>query len=361
MKQGYILLEDKLKGEYREAFSQVEYYGSTKWVDADVSAEMLMELLDQMLEAQNAGRPVTDIVGKDIQEFCRNFYSEYKLTDRFGSFCKMLYRFAWILFVLALLGFFFPEDAGEAAFQSDIAPIITGGICGAVVAPILFWLILKILECFMKVNDSVRNAVSCIVLIVTFVFAIALSSHYDIYIPSVVAFVISVIYIIGYLAVRAISNYKKYGAVRAPKQEELGFWDTVNSELDDEMIFEWQKQLVKKNERLQKKGKPLMAEETFLAKLDKQYDPKRVLLVNALIFWGVTLIAITLFSVFGKYESWGDYAMFLISIIGVEAGVYYGLYKAEQAGIASYANMKRQMAEQGMTMMELAEYLAKEK
>lgn len=46
MKQGYILLEDKLKGEYREAFSQVEYYGSTKWVDADVSAEMLMELLD---------------------------------------------------------------------------------------------------------------------------------------------------------------------------------------------------------------------------------------------------------------------------------------------------------------------------
>ena len=104
-----------------------------------------------------------------------------------------------------------------------------------------------------------------------------------------------------------------------------------------------------------------MAEETFLAKLDKQYDPKRVLLENVLIFWGVTLIAITLFSVFGKYESWGDYAMFLISIIGVEAGVYYGLYKAEQAGIASYANMKRQMAEQGMTMMELAEYLAKEK
>ncbi len=213
----------------------------------------------------------------------------------------------------------------------------------------------------MKVNDSVRNAVSCIVLIVTFVFAIALSSHYDIYIPSVAAFVISVLYIIGYLAVCAISNYKKYGAVRAPKQEELGFWDTVNSELDDEMIFEWQKQLVKKNERLQKKGKPLMAEETFLAKLDKQYDPKRVLLVNALIFWGLTLIAITLLSVFGKYESWGDYAMFLISIIGVDAVVYYGLYKAAQAGIARYANMKRQMAEQGMTMMELAEYLAKEK
>ena len=53
--------------------------------------------------------------------------------------------------------------------------------------------------------------------------------------------------------------------------------------------------------------------------------------------------------------------MFLISIIGVDAVVYYGLYKAAQAGIARYANMKRQMAEQGMTMMELAEYLAKEK
>lgn len=63
MKHGYILLEDKLKGEYREVFSQVEYYGSAKWIDADVNAEMLMELLDQMLEAQNAGRPVTDIVG----------------------------------------------------------------------------------------------------------------------------------------------------------------------------------------------------------------------------------------------------------------------------------------------------------
>lgn len=361
MKHGYILLEDKLRGEYREAFSQVEYYGSTKWVDADVSAEMLMELLDQMLEAQNAGRPVTDIVGNDIQEFCRNFYSEYKLTDRFESFCKMLYRFAWILFGLTFLGFFFPEDAEGATFQSDIAPIITGGICGAVVAPILFWLILKILECFMKVNDSVRNAVSCIVLIVTFVFAIALSSHYDIYIPSVVAFVISVLYIIGYLAVRAIFNYRRYGCIRAPKQEEIGFWDTLNGELDEEMIFEWQKQFNKKNERLQKKGKPLMTEEMFLAKLDKQYDPKRAPLVNALTFSGATLIAIVLLSVFGEYESWLDYAIFLAVVLGVEVGVYYGLYKAERAGAARYASMKQQMAEQGMTMMKLAEHLAEEK
>ena len=75
MKQGYILLEDRLHGEYKEAFSKVSLYSNTNLIGIDTDSELMMELLDSMLMAQSEGRPVTDVVGTDIQAFCENFFS----------------------------------------------------------------------------------------------------------------------------------------------------------------------------------------------------------------------------------------------------------------------------------------------
>ena len=54
MKQGYIMLEDKLQGEYKEAFQQVEMYSSTNLIGVDADSELMMELLDHMHTAQEA-------------------------------------------------------------------------------------------------------------------------------------------------------------------------------------------------------------------------------------------------------------------------------------------------------------------
>ena len=73
MNLGYIAYEDKLNKEYREAFDTVEAYGSVNNIDVEVGGEWLMELLDSMLEAQEAGEPVEKIVGTDIDQFCMEF------------------------------------------------------------------------------------------------------------------------------------------------------------------------------------------------------------------------------------------------------------------------------------------------
>ena len=354
MKQGYILLVDKLQGEYKETFSQVEAYGSYKRIDSDTSADMLMELLDQMLEAQNAGRPVTDIVGNNIQEFNRNFYSEYTMVDRFTAMCKTMYRLMWIIFLFTAADLFFSGRNGSGFLQSDIAPFITGGIYGAIFAPILYGIVLKILNSFIKVNDTVQGIVSVIIMVSVLVVAVMLADRFVIYIPSTVVLGVSVCYIVVYIIVCSICNYKRYGSARTPKQEEIRFWDTVNGELvEDVMIGEWQKQFVKKNEQLKKKGKTLMTEDAFLAKLDKQFDSKRGGLINALTFWGTTFVAVILLSIFGEYESWIDYTLFLAIVMGVEVSVYYGFHKVQKSSAVRYAEMRRKMREQGITMMEL--------
>lgn len=96
MKADYILLQDRLKGEYKDAFQKVQMYSTSNLIGEDTESELMMELLDHMLMAQEEGKPVSTIVGDDIEGFCEIFFSEYKLGNRFVDFLKTLYRMACI-------------------------------------------------------------------------------------------------------------------------------------------------------------------------------------------------------------------------------------------------------------------------
>ena len=118
MNLGYIAYEDKLNKEYREAFDTVEAYGSVNNIDVVVAGEWLMELLDSMLVAQEAGEPVEKIVGTDIDRFCMDFYSRYTLKDRIQGTFRWIYGMAKFMFILELI---------DGLICMDEEPFFTGG------------------------------------------------------------------------------------------------------------------------------------------------------------------------------------------------------------------------------------------
>lgn len=73
MKADYILLQDRLKGEYKDAFQKVQMYSTSNLIGEDTESELMMELLDHMLMAQEEGKPVSTIVGDDIEDSVRSF------------------------------------------------------------------------------------------------------------------------------------------------------------------------------------------------------------------------------------------------------------------------------------------------
>lgn len=146
MKADYILLQDRLKGEYKDAFQKVQMYSTSNLIGEDTESELMMELLDHMLMAQEEGKPVSTIVGDDIEGFCEIFFSEYKLGNRFVDFLKTLYRMAWIMLVFAILDLVIGDGVLSSSNIGAIGAIVLGGLSGSLSILIIYLLIRPLMK-----------------------------------------------------------------------------------------------------------------------------------------------------------------------------------------------------------------------
>lgn len=146
MKADYILLQDRLKGEYKDAFQKVQMYSTSNLIGEDTESELMMELLDHMLMAQEEGKPVSTIVGDDIEGFCEIFFSEYKLGNRFVDFLKTLYRMAWIMLVFAILDLVIGDGALSSSDIVALGAIVLGGLSGSLSILIIYLLIRPLMK-----------------------------------------------------------------------------------------------------------------------------------------------------------------------------------------------------------------------
>lgn len=248
MKADYILLQDRLKGEYKDAFQKVQMYSTSNLIGEDTESELMMELLDHMLMAQEEGKPVSTIVGDDIEGFCEIFFSEYKLGNRFVDFLKTLYRMAWIMLVFAILDLVIGDGALSSSDIGAIGAIVLGGLSGSLSILIIYLLIRPLVK-KRKVNATALNAIYIVLLLASVIITCVLANRYSINVPAWVAVTIPAVYIVVYFIVNAITNYKKYRSIRKPKEAKLSFFGGVKESVSRELPEEWLKQWTKKNER----------------------------------------------------------------------------------------------------------------
>ena len=78
IKETYMNYSSSLTGEYKAAFGKIETYSyvGEHAPNEDRREDMLMQLVDSFLEAQRNETPVEQIIGNDLEAFCKTFYTK---------------------------------------------------------------------------------------------------------------------------------------------------------------------------------------------------------------------------------------------------------------------------------------------
>lgn len=261
-------MEKNLTGAYNEAFSTAVQYAMTKGYTKEKINESMSDLYDLLLTAQEDGRPVEKVIGKDISYFCKNYFGKYSVSDFLKSTGEFIFRACIFLVIWELLNFVF-YSGGFMAYmggKADLTPYIFGLSIAIVTNVISFFVVAPLTAKNRKVGD-LSNVILCIAMFA----AVFLSTEYklpiDANVKVWVLFVILVSYIAIYFTIRSVIRYRKYGTIcdiykKAFRQS----WKNtcVDMPMQKGVLEGWQWRY----NRLLKKGK--VTEETFLEKLKKE-------------------------------------------------------------------------------------------
>lgn len=271
MKPDYNLLTDQLTGDYRTVFKQVELYATVNGIEYDTQNEMLMELMDLMLSAQKNDKPVEKIIGSDVEQFCKSFFSEYqRINGNLKKFRDTLYRCSWLMLIFQLFEVIFPEsDTKNPLLQpTSISGYLTG-IGGMVIFTTLLSILLKpVLFRWRKLTTGLYCVITLMGGLGLSFGLMALMGEDDVMIPNWIALVIPSVYILCFIIARTINRYRKYGSIWRPKEPgETSFFRAIDDQVNQELPFELLKRYNKINEKHTRKGKAPMTPQEYTEKL----------------------------------------------------------------------------------------------
>lgn len=292
----YALLTDQLKDEYAETFQKIELYSTVHQIDSETENEMLMEVLDTLLTAQTKGKPVEKVVGNDVEQFCKDFFGNYKWHNRIAEFRDSIYRLMWVMFVFQLLEAFLAEGTlmENLMLTSDIGGFIVGAAF-AMITMSIFCVVAKPLV--FKIRWLTMMKFVLIVLAVSFVLSLGFLYLWGekaiLEVPLWMSIVIPGIYIAIYIIIRAIIRYRHHGSIFKEKLPgEKGFWSSIREESMKEFPSDLNKRYEKINKKRAKKNKPLMTEKEFTEKLRKEHKVSKIL--GPVFIIGLTIYLIIL-------------------------------------------------------------------
>ncbi len=274
MAMDYIWLSDKLKGEYRDVFSKAEVYAEIRNISGDSLNDMMMDLLDFMLTAQNEGKPVEKIVGSDIEKFCGEYFSNYTIKNHLLEIPKYLYRLMWFVFVIELVTIFFMMSEGEFKLF-DATTDMSGYFIGFVEAWLVVLLCNLLIRPFMFrwkwLTSGVLNAIVLVFTGAMLFIGLWMFGDNHLEVPVFPVLAISGCYILIYFAVRSVRRYRHHGSIRKEKEPfekggSRGVFQQIQKEVPEELL----KRYNKKNEKLERKGKQPMTPEEYMELLKRE-------------------------------------------------------------------------------------------
>lgn len=200
--ESYIAYGDKLKGEYKDAFETVSTYMGTVMVDEVTESEYLNELLDSFLSAQEEGKPVSDIVGNDIETFCKNFCSDFSFKERLYRIWDFLKSMMLVIFWLSLGDMFLSgDDIFTAKSETNLSAYIICILITVFITVIMNAILSRVIFKSKKRGYKIVNIISGIVAVICLVFFVWLFnadylSFIDIpaYIPTIISEIFLVVY-----------------------------------------------------------------------------------------------------------------------------------------------------------------------
>lgn len=325
----YTYMAGQLNGAYREVFEKTELYGVVKNVNADVQDDLMMNLFDLLLTAQNDGKPVEKIVGPDMERFCAEYYQNYNVRERLKYFPVSLYHMMRFIFLIELIDFFCLEGEVDLLYaQSDLTPYLGGfGLS------LLFTMILDVFVRPMIFRTKIKPVFYYIGFLLIWAASIAIcvwqTDGMMIPIPMFLILLISGLYTALYLVVRSVFRYRRFGSIRRQKSmaeafDRIAKRNSMEQFLLDAMLTTYKR----KNKRRRKKEKKELTPCEFTEKVRRDYQKEKnswkgmLLCFAAIILCAIAITAYT--------STFFDTILFSLVLFVVESPIYWYLVRSTQ-------------------------------
>lgn len=311
MKDSYVFYKDKLQGEYKDAFDQVEMYVNCENIDRITCEDRLGSLLDMLLTAQESCRPVKKVVGDSIEDFCKMFCSDMGTQNKIWRVLDTLKVIAVIELVFAFFDLL-SADWSETDFWSVVSNVNASGYLLGFAACIFIGYITHFaVRSFMfkrkKLNMNLLKGIETCMIVVSFIvgFSILSSDKLNFFTcPVWAVMLVSAVYLIFYF----IFNRKRSSE---NKQQKVNFHDVVSEKVNADFDTIMEKRYNAFNKRNIKKGNGELSMREFLDNEEK--DCEKSDKMDWLFY--VTPIVITAVSFFGTdFDSVFD-MLFYIAIM----------------------------------------------
>ena len=289
-----LAMEEKFTGEYKRAFAKISMYGTMTAIDSDKYEDRVMNIYDILLSAQEDGKPVEKIIGRDIEGFCRTYYANHSGAEWIGHIFKRAFRLMLILAVYSLLELVLTlaEDANNAGFMGievNAAPFLIGVLVGFVVIGIdnvaKHRLLLK--------TDKIKNGVFAVGTLIVFAICVAvgivLFGNLDAKMPLWLMLAISGGYSVLYLLIAGIVRFVKNGTLKnidkMGRQELKEFNKELTLEYDIKTSAEGMaEQFDKMKKKYAKKGKPEPEYADFVKKMRNDHKSTKYIELLFIVF-----------------------------------------------------------------------------
>ncbi len=336
MKDSYVFYKDKLDAHYKPVFEQIELYVSTRNIDESTLEERLGDLLDIFISAQEAQKPVEQIVGHNLERFCKTFCADLGVKNRIFGILDLLKTAAWMLAICVGVDLLFLFLDAESGGQIDFWHVHTSEMPGVYVTALLMAYIvvsatnLIIQHIMFKTKRFSTRALN----IVLWVEALALyagmvlaMTHYDVDPLPVPAWVVVVVSC-GYLLVYYLLCGKR------DKRAKITLTELAQPQLNSEIDSVMQKQFEKAKKKALKKGKGELTMQEFLDKQEAECA-KLPAIKRFYIGFPIFLVAISYVWTYlsGGFESVLDSALFLVVMLAVEGLLMGFLWKVVKSGM----------------------------
>ena len=348
-----------LKGEYKEAFSKIDLYGSMENINTDIYEDRIMNLYDMFVEAQNEGRPVEKIIGNDIEAFCKEYYKNEEKNHIFKDLAGKIAYIMTIIFIYSLIDYVILSEETLPFMERTVncLPILVGLGVGLIL--ILFGKLINKHVTFKqkKLKPLLYYSIVLIIFIVGIIIGLAFFK--DIELPLYFVLLISGCYSIVYYIVCAIITYKKHGTLKTKNKKE----EMERKQFEKELSFQSGISAVASGmairykhyvKRARRKGKEFTHED-FVEKVRKEIDSEKT--YN--IFLGVIFAIFTLIPSIREMITNGIFngAMLFVVLAVIETFIFIWFYRFNKEQNETYIYILKECEEKEITILEFVEML----